>query len=50
MARAINGPMPIEIGYYIMPAVVVSTGQIGEVWIAGCMTIDDGELEEQEKY
>lgn len=39
--------IPIEIGYTVIPAMVVETGIMGEIWMAGRFEVPPGELEEE---
>jgi hypothetical protein len=50
MAKAINHPMPIEVGYDVVSAIVMETGEKGEIWVPGCLSADDGNLEHQSEF
>jgi hypothetical protein len=50
MANALNDQMPIEVGYQVVPALVIETGERGELWVAGSFTTDEGNLEHESQY
>jgi hypothetical protein len=50
MAISIDGQVPKEVGYTVVPAMVVETSEMGEVWIVGAIKVEDGYLAEQDTY
>jgi hypothetical protein len=47
MAIALGQLMPIEVGYTVVYATDIGTGEKGELWLAGGVTTDSGCLEHQ---